>query len=371
MRRRLDSLDIQLLEALGIYGPRSISNLARKMGVPAPTIRDRLQTLKSHFSLLLQAKVYHTFIGLKKAFVFARATPGYEKLLWEAMKTNGYWLFLTARYDSPESFYGIYSIPIEHVDEFEQLVRQMKELKIAQSADLFWSTCIHEVNLTGSWYNHESKRWIFKWNEWVESIESQGTSLPPTLKESKSYPQKADETDIIILKELQKNAECKLTNMARLMGLSPQIVRYHFENHVVEKGLIEGYSAFLPHFEMASESYCFKLHFYDEKNMAKCARSFEDKPFVRSLGKIFGDDALLVHIYLPREEFRGLTDSLTKLVRKGVMRSYDYVVEDINRKQGQTIPYKFFKDKSWIYNHNEYIEELRRISAQIGQKRQG
>ena len=67
MRERLDSLDVRILEALGVYGPRNISYLARRIGEPMSTIRDRIEHLKTHFSLLLQAKVYHTFIGLKKA----------------------------------------------------------------------------------------------------------------------------------------------------------------------------------------------------------------------------------------------------------------------------------------------------------------
>ena len=365
MRKRLDPLDIRILEALGVYGPRNITRLAREIDLPAPTVRDRLKSLRSHFSLLVQAKVYHTFIGLKKAFVLARATPGNERLLWESMNANPYWLYLTARYDSPESFYGIYAVPVEHAGEFEQFVMQMGKLKIAQDAELFWSTCIHDVDLTGNWYDPEAKRWVFKWNEWVEDIESQGTSLPYTLIEPESYQQRADEIDIIILKELHKNAECKLTHIAKLIGASPQIVRYHFESHVIRKGLIEGYSAFLPHFETVSESYCFRFHFPDKENMAKFARSFEGKPFVRSVGKIFGDNALLVHLYLPREEFRGFTDSLSKLIRKGVVKSYDYVIEDLARKQGQTIPYKLFKNRSWVYDHKEYIERLHQISAQI------
>ncbi len=365
MRKRLDSFDIKILEAIGVHGPRNISKLARELKMPIPTVRDRLKALKSHFSLLLQAKVYHTFVGLKKAFLFARATPGYAKLLWEALRAHGYWLYLTARYDEPESFYGIYSVPADHAEEFEQFASQIKKLQIAQSIDLFWSTCIHEVSLTDNWYDNKSEKWVFKWNEWIKDIETQGTSLPPTLMEPESYPQKADKIDIIILKELHKNAECTLSRIAELASTSPQRVRYHFENHVVARDLIEGYTAFLPHFEMVSESYCFRFDFHDEKNMAKFALSFEDKPFVRSIGKVIGKNSLLIHIYLPREEFRGLTDSLSTLIRNGAVKSYDYVIEDLTRKQAQTIPYRFFRDKSWIYDHEEYMKKLLEISARV------
>ncbi len=363
MRKRLDSVDIRIIEALGVYGPRSISKLAKRINVPVSTVRDRIKNLKSRFSLYLKASVYHTFIGLKKAFVFAKAPPGHEKTLWESMKANGYWLYLTARYDTPESFYGIYGVPIDHTREFEQFLEQIEKLKIAQNIDLFWSTCIQTVSLTENWYNHESERWNFEWSKWIESIENKGTTLPYTLVESKSYPQKADSIDITILKELQKNAECKLCDIAKLLDVSPQTVQYHFKNHVIEKGFIEGYQVFLLHFEAASDSYCFRFNFHDEKNMAKFALSLREKPFVRSIGKIFGKNALFVHIYLPREEFRGFTDSLSKLVRKGLLKSYDYVIEDRSRKQLQTISYEFFKDKSWIYDHEEHMKKLHELRA--------
>lgn len=364
MRKRLDSLDIKILEALGVYGPRSISNLARKISKPMSTIRDRIEFLKSHFSLLLQAKVYHTFIGLKKVFVFARATPGYERLLRESLKANGYWLYLTARYDEPESFYGIYGIPIDRTEEFEEFIKQIEELKIAQNIDFCWSTCIHEIKLTSKWYDHESEQWVFDWNRWIEDIESQRGSLPHTLVEPGSYPQKADRIDIIILKELQKNAECKLCDIAELLKVPPQTVQYHFKNHVIAKGLIEGYAVFLPHFEGATDSHLFRFNFHDEKSMTRFALSLEDKPFVRSIGKIFGENTLFIHIHLPRKEFRGFTDILSKLTIKGLIKSYDYAIEDLSRKEAQTIPYELFKEKSWIYNHKEHMKKLHELHAQ-------
>jgi len=363
MHRQLDSLDIKILEALGIYGPRNISKLAKRINVPTPTVRDRVKALKSHFSLFLRTSTYHTFIGLKKAFVFARATPGYGRLLWESMKACGYWLYLTARYDMPESFYGIYGIPINHTEEFKQLVERIEKIGIAQSTHLYWSTCIHTLNITDNWYDHESERWIFEWNKWIETIESQGTSLPNTLVESQSYPQKADRIDIIILKELEKNAECKLRDIARLLDVSPQTVQYHFKNHVIAKDLIEGYQVFLPHFEALSDSYCFKFDFHDKEIMARFALSLKGKPFVRSIGKIFGKHALFVHIYLPREEFRGFTDSLSELIRNGQLKNCDYVIEDPSRRELQTISYEFFRDKSWIYDHKEHMKRLHELAT--------
>jgi DNA-binding Lrp family transcriptional regulator len=317
----------------------------------------------SLFSVFTRANTYHTFIGLKKAFVFARATPGCERLLWELFKANGYWLYLIARYDRPESLYAIYGIPIDHTEEFEAFIKEIEELKIARNIQLFWSTCIQTVNLTDDWYNYESEKWVFKWDKWTKNIESQGTSLPYTLVEPKDYPQKADMIDIIILKELEKNADCKLSDIAKLLDVSPKTVSYHYRNHVTAKSLIEGYAVLFPYFEEASDLYCFRFDFPNYENMAKFALSLMNKPFVLNIGKIFGKNALFVQIYLPRKEFRGFTDSLSKLIRDGLMKSYDYAIGDRSREAAQTISYEFFKDKSWIYSHKEHMEKLHKLVA--------
>lgn len=170
--------------------------------------------------------------------------------------------------------------------------------------------------------------------------------------------------DIIILKELEKNAECDLRDIAKLLDVPWQTVQYHFKNHVIARGLIEGYMVLLPYFEDVSDNYCFRFNFHDERNMAKFALSLKCKPFVRGMSKILGENALFVRIYLPRKQFRDFTDTLSKLIRNGILESYDYVIEDSSRKERQTISYEFFKDKSWIYDHAEHMKRLHEHASQ-------
>lgn len=362
MRKQLDYFDITILEALGVYGPRNIAMIARKLGEPVQTVRDRIERLKSHFSLYFKVNIYHTNIGLKKAFVFAKAKPSCKNLLLECLKAEGYWLYLAACYNKPESYYGIYGIPVDHTLEFEQFLREIEKLNVAENIDLYWSTSIHTVNLTRKWFDYKSDTWVFRWDAWIREIQSQRTQLPYTLVEQENYPQKADGIDILILKELEKDATKKLRDLAKTLNLSPKKMQYHYAKHVIGKGLIEGFGVYLGYLYRASDIFCLRFDFHTEKDMAKFAVSLKDKPFVLGIGKIFGENGLLVQIYLPRKEFSGFTDSLSKLIRKGLLKSYDYVIEDQSRKQGQTISYEFFKDKSWIYDHKEHMKKLQELA---------
>jgi len=359
MRKQLDRTDIKILEALGVFGPRNIEKLAEKIEMPVQTVRDRTQRLTSLFSLHLQANIYHTFIGLKKAFVFAKANPGYEDLLKECLKAEGYYLYVARTYAPPKGYYGIYGIPIEHTADFEHFIKEIGELNITESINLFWSTCIQTINLTDSWFNQKSNTWIFDWEKWVKTIENQGTQLPPTLVEAEFYPQRADEIDLLVLAELEKDATCRLRDIARMLKLSPHKVQYHFTNHVIGKGLIEGYAVLLRYFEKESDVFCFRFDFNNNEDMAKFALSLMSKPFARGISKIFGQSALFVHIYLPRREFGDLMNTLSGLVRKSILSNYEYVIEDPSSPlEQQTISYEFFENGTWMYNHKEHLDKL-------------
>jgi len=76
MQKRFDLLDVKILEGLGIHGPRNITSLARKLGIPAETLRKRMKrVIHSRHFFKTHVNIYHTNLGLKKAIVFAEATP--------------------------------------------------------------------------------------------------------------------------------------------------------------------------------------------------------------------------------------------------------------------------------------------------------
>jgi len=118
MKKRLDLVDLEILEAIGIGGPRNQSAVARKLGIKDATLRARLKRLRSH--IFLNANVYHTFIGLRKACVLAEAVLGKENLLFDAMKANDFWLYVSRCYGRFEGCFAIYTTPPENETEFKE-----------------------------------------------------------------------------------------------------------------------------------------------------------------------------------------------------------------------------------------------------------
>jgi DNA-binding Lrp family transcriptional regulator len=360
--RELDHTNLKIIEGLGTYGLRNISQLAKELGMPVEMVRRRIKRMKSRKIMWLHASIYHTNLGLKKAVVVAEATPGYEKLLSNCLKANDFWTYITRCYGKFEGYLGIYTIPKDHCNDFEGFIAKLKELGVSQNTHIFWSTCFQGVNPTTNWFDPKSQEWIFPWKAWIEEIPTEETKLPSTLQDPEDFPIKGDYVDIFILKEMEKDATINFSDIAKMLGLTQQSVRYHYNEHIVKRGLLEGFEveAFL-YDKTVSDLYFFVFRFPDKKKMAKFALSLLDKPFVFFLGKILGQPEMVSQLYLPRKEFKNFKDSLSTLIRRGFLQSYDYLIQHSEEWSRQTISYEFFENEIWIYNHKKHIRTLEEL----------
>lgn len=360
----LDSLDVKIVEALGTYGPRNITRIARTLGVHLDTIRFRMNRMSSLFRLGMHAAVYHTNLGLKKAVVFAEATLGNENLLFKCLKVNSFYVYLTRCYGAFEGCFAVYTIPVDHCAEFMSFLKEIEKLKIAKQIRLYWSTCFHTINQTSKWFDYKTEQWMFRWDEWIKEIPTQPTNLPYTLIDPKSWPMNADELDLLIIQELEVDAMISLKKIAEIWKTSPQRIKYHYQKHLIERGLIEKYQITIRPFDRTSSIMLWSIFKFDSsEKMARFASSLLNKPFAIVSGKILNENALVAQIYLPTSEFRPFMDCLSQLCRDDFLQSYSYVIQD--RRKGkwsrETIPFEDSKDGKWIYNHNNHIEGLKKL----------
>ena len=358
--KHFDLLDLKMMEGIGTYGPRNITSLARRLNVPAETLRKRLQRIRS--KVFLYANIYHTNLGLKKAFVHAQSIPGKEQLLFDSFKVNDFWIYVNRCYGINEGCLGIYTIPPEHAREFESFMFELEKSGFANNMKIFWSTCWQAVHARCKWFSPQNAQWAFNWDEWIHEIPAETTQLPYTLIDPEDFPVLADETDVFILKELEKDPTVRLVDLAAKLGISQQLADYHYKKHIIARELLESFDVLDFRFDMkASDMFYFFLTFENSEKLARFASSLLDKPFVLGLGKILGENVLLAHVYLPKLEFRNFVDALSKLISLGLLQSYKYVIQDLRNAQRQTISYEYFKDRSWIYDHKKHMQNLKTL----------
>ena len=363
--RKLHAQDVAILEGLALYNPRNLSDLAIHLKMPRPSLRYRIKNLRSDFSLGLYGNIYHTFIGLRKAIVFTDAKPGYEDLLYECLKANDYWLYVSQCIGAFRCL-AVYGIPAGREEAFGEFMNQLQEISHVRNVSFFWSTCVQTINATAAWFDKTSEEWSFPWDSWVEEVRRTEAELPYTLKEPDAYTQKADWLDIMILKELEKDSTIKLTEIARKLDTSLERIMYHFKNHVIEKGMFEGYQIIAEHYKNScADSYFFQFYFKNPENLTKFACSLLHKPFARFMGKEYGKNRLFTQIYLPKEQLSNFMRANSKLVREGLLETYEFVAQDLTRTQRQTISFEFFKDGNWEYDEEKYTEKLRSTVKQF------
>ncbi|NIP66689.1 AsnC family transcriptional regulator [Candidatus Bathyarchaeota archaeon] len=362
MSDNLDFSNLRILDGLAEYGPRNVTEVARRLDMHPETLRKRLKSLQSKIFLRLHVSIYHTNLGLKKALIIADAVPGYEDLLFRCLKANGFWIFVGRCYGMMEGCVAIYTIPKDHCGQFEEFLKELRRVGVARSLRVYWSTCFQGVQAQCKWFDPEKETWNFQWERWLKEIPREGTELPYTLVEPEYWPVKADKLDVLILKELEKDATISFVELARKLEVSPQLLGYHYRNHLEEKGLIEGFEVTVFHFGRENSDFIiFIFNFHNYENLAKFASSLLDKPFVKALGKILGRNTLYGYIYLPKTEFRNFIDCLSRLIRDGLLRSYQYVFQDLKKSSRQTISYEYFRDGEWIYNHEEHLHNLHQL----------
>lgn len=367
MPKRIDLQHLKTVEALEVEGPRNVTKVARKLRVPAETLRKRVRRMASQFSWRFHLNINHAYLGLKKAVVFAQAIPGYEDVLFDSMKANDFWLYVNRCYGMNEGCFAIYTIPANHSNDFESFVQQLEDSGVTSKVQAFWSTCFHYVNLKSNWFDEASKSWNFHWDRWVEEVsKNRGRiQLPDTLRDPEEFPIKGDKTDVLILKELEKDPLIRMTDLAEKIGISQQLAAYHYLRHIQEQNLIESFEVSFPYFDKnASDAFMFVFEFDNHETFARFAASLLDKPFARGLGKVLGKNELIAHLYLPRTEFRKFVDILSKLIRAGLLTRYRYVIQDPTKTSRQTISYEYFENKKWTYDHKKHIKKLALVKAQ-------
>jgi DNA-binding Lrp family transcriptional regulator len=358
MPKKPNLADLKMIETLALYSPRNMTEISRKLQLPAETLRKKVKRLYSQTFLRFNINVQHATLGLRKAIVLAEAIPGYEATLLEALKINDFWISVSRCYGMFDGCVGIFAIPFESCDLFEHFVDEVKRVSLARNTQIFWSDYFHSVHLRSNWFDQKTENWNFNWEEWIKETKKANPS--PSLLEPVSFHVQADKIDILILKELEKDARISFKRLAEKIGISPQLTRYHYYGHVIRGGFLKDFEVGFLHFGENSLFSFFIFSFDKLEKLEKFASSLKDKPFAKALGKISDKNQLYGYLYLPKSEFRNFLDALSELVRSGFLETYEYAIQDLANSSRATIPFQCFKDGKWIYEHERYIHILQR-----------
>ncbi len=367
MLRYLEMLDLtnaKILEGLGKHGPRNVLALAKSIELPPTTVAFRIKKLMKEGLLKIGTNLDYSRLGLMKAVLIAESKPGQEKKLHQVVENLDYWTYMVRCYGKYDGYYTTFAFPAEYIQELQEYLDKATQLKAFSRYIFYRTTNLTQVAPNFDWFDFQSRSWDFQWKRWIDEIQNASEELPRKLIKQKIYSIRADETDMLILKELEKDGTKKFTKLAEATNITPQAVRYRYHRHIVERGLITDYDlATLPYPLPTSDMCSFVIDFENEEKLAKFVNSLQNKPFILTYGKAIGRHSLIVHTYTPKTEFSKFIDSMNRLTEKRLTKSFLYVTLDVASFRRQTFSYEFFKGNKWTYDYEKKLERLKEITG--------
>jgi hypothetical protein len=122
-------------------------------------------------------------------------------------------------------------------------------------------------------------KWRFAWEAWLRQLSDRKASKPARTGLRKPSKQPFDKKDLIILKELMKNARITLADLARMLGTTVPGAKYRFDK-IRERGLIHEFVVeFLPYSPEISDLYEVRLDFKNESSLLSKSSAFLALPF--------------------------------------------------------------------------------------------
>jgi DNA-binding Lrp family transcriptional regulator len=354
----LDGENVTILRTMKQHGPRNLLEIARKAKLPYTTVYNRVTKLESQG--VLKTWIYPNYpkIGLSRAVVLATPQPGKETLAREALKVPGFWLKIARCLGDTNGYYSQHAIPTSNRHDFELYLKQLLERGVIKSYRVYWLGDAGFPLTNFDYFKPKDRSWKFDWNGWLDKLTSTRakaeTSRQPTPK-----PESFDERDLIILKELAKDARTTLADLSKLLSLTLPATKYRFDK-LVARGLIQEYVIdLLPFAPQISKLLDVRLDFKNESSMRSVENALSDIPIVQSYSSITGLNSMMVRIYLPQVEISNLFAFLSLLVSKGSLTNYSYIIIDPMTIQSQSFAYKEYNDETgWDYDSREYLKTV-------------
>lgn len=358
----LDETNAKILEGLGAHGPRNISALAKKLKISPTTVAFRISKLVEESGLQVRGRLNFQKLGLRRAVIFTEAKPGKEKVLRNLVENLPFWTYAIRCFGRFNGVYALFSFPSEFTREFEDYFAEASRLNVLEKYAVFWVTDFCEMPPNFRWFDFKKRGWNFHWQQWLKEIENSTKALPKRLLDPETYPIFADNTDLLILKELEKDGSIEFKKLAKTVDMTPEAVRYRFQNHILKRQLVVDYEiSIFPYPFQSSDLASFAIDFKDQAALARFVNSLTNKPFVLNYAKVTGQNKLIAHFFTPKMEFSHLIDCLNQLIEMHIVERFSHVVLDVPSYKRQTVSYEFFEKNRWAYNHQEILKGLKTI----------
>jgi len=211
-------------EALMKYGPK-YAKISKETGVPTATVRYILTKRFPKLGLSVKALINRGLLGLQRYLVMIKPalspkfTSGLLSILGEFMYLT-YYTYLTRQ----RKFMTIFTLPPKYFDSFVEFLNRLKSTKIIADFEVDKLFYMRGLPFRADCFDFREGVWRQDWKErdsWV-----------PEVYENPNTELNLDKIDLLILKELRKDAFIKYIDLAKMLKLTRQTIKKHYERAV-------------------------------------------------------------------------------------------------------------------------------------------
>jgi DNA-binding Lrp family transcriptional regulator len=358
--KQLDPTNIKILTAMWKFGPRNLLEVSRRTGLPFTSVYHRVAKLEEKTGRVCYVISEIAKLGLVHVRVLVTAKAGFEDLVTQALMMPNIWRMVNpceGRY----THLSAHTVPPELMKDFQEYLQHLTEmglitqLQIIQTGD----TVMFFPNF--QYYDPASKRWSFQWAEWVAAIKK----LAPDkeINDPSSYQMLFDRKDLLIIKELERNARRSLAALVPLLEMSLPAVKYRFDKRLRQSGVIQHVGFDVRAFPVEISAFHeVMLEFPTKEEMNRFYSYLNELFFVESVVKVLQRNALLVRTYIPETQLMNLFTFFSELSNEGIITSYSPIRLSMAGRRTQTISYEIYEDEhGWMVDLKQCTTELSKL----------
>lgn len=359
--KQLDPTNIKILTAMWKFGPRNLLEVSRRTGIPFTTVYHRVAKLEARSRRIASMIPQISRLGMIRLVVLVTARPGYEERTTTALKISNFWWSMNPC-EGAFTHQSVHAIPAKFLKEFRRYVRHLSDRGLITQFRII-PTGEYFPNFPDfGYYNPTAREWTFEWSRWLRAL---GRGAPcKRIDDPEGYPILVDKKDVLIVKELEKNARKSFADLAPMLGISLQGVKYHYDKKLLASGIVRHFQFDVVPYPMEISAYHeVMLEFASNRAMNRFFSLLSELFFIVGVAKVLRRNALIARTYIPQSQLSSMLAFFSQMAEAGILESYSLVRLDLARRQMQTISYELFDDeKGWTFDLKRCLSELTRLT---------
>ena len=225
-----------LVKILCEIGP-DVPEISRRLGQFKESVRYRYKEKILNRGFAVQASVDHEKLGLQRMVALVDFSAEYSQFAESILVSMHELCYLVGFTRTlPKGFFVLnFSVAKEHAETLRFFLESMKEKGMFSHVEVMKFDWFRTVPMKSEYYDFDTGRWDF---DWVNNRERNHDAA----KYSPSSFEKFDKVDLLIIKELQMDANKSLKEMADTLDVNYKKLAWHYSSHILGRNLVRGYS---------------------------------------------------------------------------------------------------------------------------------